>query len=153
MEFYGTYSATGGPGAGTWGCSIDDMDLHMLRPDSQGGASVFTRPGDCGFFNMNPDWGVAGEPSDDPRLDLDDSWAVGPENINIEQPSLAPFDGWYTVYVHDSSNTVERFTPNGVHVRVYLDGVVVKDYDFAIEGEDAFYCVARIHWPSGVIED
>jgi hypothetical protein len=136
-----------------WWDETDDMDLHMLRPDSQGGATVFDRPGDAGWFNPNPDWGVAGETSDDPALDLDDIWAVGPENINIAQPASAPLDGWYTIYVHDYPSTVERQTPNGVHVRIYLDNVVIKEYDFNIEGEDAFWYVARIHWPSGALEN
>ncbi len=136
-----------------WWDHADDMDLHVLRPDSQGGHTPYTSPSDCGWFNMNPDWGVPGVDSDDPRLDLDDIWTTGPENINIDDPAGAPLDGWYPIYVHDYPYTAKYYGDNGVHVRVYLNGSIVNTYDFTMAGENRNYYVAKIHWPSGQVID
>ena len=136
-----------------WWDNADDMDLHVLRPDSQGGHVAYTSPSDCGWFNMNPDWGVSGVDEDDPSLDLDDIWSTGPENINIEDPAVAPLDGWYPVYVHDYPYTARYYGDNGVHVRIYLNGSIVNTYDFTMSGENRRYYVAKIHWPSGQVVD
>jgi hypothetical protein len=127
----------------------DDMDLHLLRPQSP--ATPHSAPGDCFYANMNPDWGVAGYAGDDPSLDLDDIPGTGPENINILNPAVSPYDGWYQVFVHDYPGTVDYYPSNGVTVNIYLNGVLTQTYNFSMSGEDTDYYVAKIEWPSGQI--
>ncbi len=133
-----------------WGVP-DDMDLHVLRPDSQGGPTPHSSPGDCYYANTNPDWGVSGVGTDDPGLDLDDIPGTGPENINIEDPAVAPYDGWYQVFVHDYPYTEIYDPANDVTVNIYLNGVLAQTFNFQMSGEDADYYVAKIHWPTGNI--
>ena len=133
-----------------WG-DPDDMDLHLLRPDSQGGGTPHESPGDCFYANMNPEWGVSGFGGDNPSLDLDDIPGTGPENINIVDPALSPYDGWYQVFVHDYPMTVDNYDPNDVTVNIYLNGALAETYNFSMSGEDTDYYVAKIEWPSGQI--
>ncbi len=135
----------------------DDMDLHLVRPQGQwtdGGPAIgsFGSTDDCHFANTNPDWGVGGG-NDNPALDLDDINGLGPENINIVDPALSPYDGWYQIFVHDYPNT-QTYTPaNDVTVQIYLNGALVNSYTFQMSGEDTNYFVAKIHWPSGQVID
>ena len=129
----------------------DDMDLHLLRPPSQGTATAHSGPGDCYYGNTNPDWAVTGVGSDDPSLDLDDIPGTGPENINIMAPANAPYDGWYQVFVHDYPFTAEYYGANDVTVNIYLNGLLTQTYNFLMSGEDTDYYVAKIEWPSGQI--
>jgi hypothetical protein len=68
-------------------CDPSDLDLHLLRPGSE---RWFDSVGDCHWVNCAPgrtvDWGTAGDPTDNPRLDLDDQEGFGPENINVDVP-------------------------------------------------------------------
>jgi len=132
----------------SWATPGDDMDLHL--PQAQPAGSP-RGSGDCYFANTNPDWGVPGLADDDPQLDLDDISGIGPENINIIQPALAPYDGWYEVFVHDYPGSVVQGA-NSVTVNIFLNGVLAQTYSFTISGEDSDYYVAKIQWPSGVIQ-
>lgn len=51
---------------------------------------------DSTYANRNPDWGIVGDPSDDPRLDIDDPYGYGPENISLN----GPVEGDYLIQVH-----------------------------------------------------
>jgi hypothetical protein len=136
----------------------DDMDLHLVRPQGQwadGGSAIYPTMGsddDCHFANTNPEWGAGGS-SDNPALDLDDINGLGPENINIVNPAVSPYDGWYQVFVHDYPNTQTYNPANDVTVQVYLNGTLVNSYSFQMSGEDTNYYVAKIHWPSGQVVD
>lgn len=138
----------------SWQNSGDDMDLHLLRAQPAGQPRT---DGDCYYANCQSggwggalDWGVTGVTDDDPALDLDDISGIGPENINIIQPALAPYDGWYEVFVHDYPGSVYE-PANPVTVNIYLNGVLTQTYNFSISGEDSDYYVAKIEWPSGAI--
>jgi hypothetical protein len=135
----------------------DDFDLHLLEAnDGAGNQGTPWTDGDCYFANcasLGLDWGVAGDLYDNPYLDLDDIPGTGPENINITDPALAPYDGWYQVMVHDySGSTEDNYGDTDGTVNIYLNGVLVQTYTFTMSGDGAEYSVAKIHWPSGQVQ-
>ena len=135
----------------------DDFDLHLLEAnDGSGNQGTTGTDGDCYFANcqsLGLDWGVSGDTYDNPYLDLDDIPGTGPENINITDPALAPYDGWYQVVVHDYTGSTEdnMGTTNGT-VNIYLNQVFQQAYSFSMSGDGDYYYVAEIHWPSGAIQ-
>jgi hypothetical protein len=111
----------------SWAQDFGDMDLHYTGP----GGSPWTR-GDVYFSNKKPDWGLNntvaadGISTNDPALDIDDVWGIGPENVTQAQP----FDGAYNVSVHYFCSRQcfffscsGSFGPATATLRVYIDGV------------------------------
>jgi hypothetical protein len=134
----------------------DDFDLHLLEAnDGSGNQGSPNTGGDCYFGNcqsLGLDWGVPGDLYDNPYLDLDDIGGLGPENINITDPALAPYDGWYRVMVHDYSGSTDDNlgTTNGT-LNIYLNQVLAQTYGFSMSGDGDQYWVAKIQWPSGQV--
>ncbi len=119
-----------------WNTNDSDLDLHLVRSD----AAIFEIPGDACYCNQEPDWGVEDEPTDNPSLDLDDQWGMGPENINIEIPA----DDTYTVYVHYYLNHGGGDTT--ATVRTYLNGELTDESFGLLSGYD-LWKVGTISWP------
>ena len=77
----------------TWTELGADFELHLVRPGGQ-----INTADDCTWttcVGSGPDWGEQGDPSDDPRKDVDNTGAYGPENIFLAGPE----EGTYTVLV------------------------------------------------------
>jgi len=116
-----------------------DVDLHFIRP----GGEYWSIPDDCHWRNMNPDWGVLGDPTDDPKLDVDCITTCTLENIVLSRPVT----GTYSVKVHYYSD--HDLGPTTASVRVWVQGV---RHDFAAYlVDDQVWSVCTIEWPSKVV--
>lgn len=72
----------------------DDWELHLIRE----GGHINEAANDCTWttcLSGGLDWGVAGDPVDDPLKDVDDVDGYGPENITLQSPAA----GAYTLMV------------------------------------------------------
>ena len=124
-----------------WDTSAADLDLHMLSsPEAQ----LFDRPDDVCFCNTNPDWGSSTSEDDDPRLDLDDIYGYGPENINIREPA----DSEYPVRVHYFDDQGDGAVTSTV--RIYLNGVLEEEYSRVLERNEV-WSPGTIRWPEAVV--
>lgn len=103
-----------------WTTRGTDMDTHLMNPTG----TRWTSTDDCYYGNCNTsgtggmsilEWGAPGE-ADNPRLDLDDTDGLGPENINI----TTPVPGTYRIAIHNYSGS----GPNPTTVRIYCGGSV-----------------------------
>jgi hypothetical protein len=77
-----------------WDALGEDWELHLIR---QGG-TINSAANDCTWttcISSHPDWGVQGDPSDDPSKDVDNTGTYGPENIFLNRPEAIT----YTVMV------------------------------------------------------
>lgn len=77
-----------------WDALGSDWELHLVKP----GGQINNPDTDCTWntcISVRPDWGIVGDTSDDPRKDVDDLTAYGPESIYLS--ALEPGD--YTVMV------------------------------------------------------
>ena len=98
----------------TWDGNDTDVDTHFIRP----GGSFNGSPGDCYYLNLSPDWGTAGDATDDPYLDYDDVDGYGPENLNFAKPAT----GTYRLAVYYFSDHGNG--PTNVTVKVWLNGAL-----------------------------
>jgi uncharacterized protein YfaP (DUF2135 family) len=126
-----------------WDNSTNDQDLHMtfVPQDDR----VCNIPWDCHYRNVRPVWFAsdASGAGANPRLDIDDTNGLGPENINIDTPE----PGTYRLYVHyfDDYNTGSSM-PTRNTIRVYLNGVQVAEYRRTLSTDKAIWAVADILW-------
>jgi hypothetical protein len=129
---------------GTAGFSAgSDVDLHFLHPRANG--AYFDWTYDCYWENVNPEWGFFG-PSDNPRLDRDDTDGAGPENLNVATPEQNVRFQVGTHYWNDWSYGHAFAT-----IRVYIYGVLRDQWaDVRIVNED-MWDSHYIDWPSGVV--
>jgi len=123
----------------TWDELGDDFELHLVRPGGQ-----INTADDCTWttcVGAGPDWGVEGDASDDPRKDVDNTGAYGPENIFLAGPE----EGTYTVLVEhwgggdaNAPGTV-TFNVDGKTTVVEIDALAPQHV----------WTAGTIEWPSG----
>lgn len=120
---------------------LADIDLHLLTSEGE----FFNDPYDTNYCNPNPDWGTAGDSTDDPMLDLDAySSPPGIENINIQ----SPVEDNYQVKVH-------YYESNGagdvaVTVNVYLYGALEESFSRVLS-RNKVWDVAEILMPEAYV--
>jgi hypothetical protein len=131
-----------------------DVDLHYRHERGEWRDSKW----DVFYQNQNPDWGIQGEPSDDPRLDIDDIDGAGPENI-VHNPGNR--DQSFEVGVHYYRSELQsviseqcpdkepsNYGPSYATVRIYLQGeLTFESEDHYLPETDAFWEVTTIDWP------
>ena len=83
-----------------------DLDLHLIAP----GGEYFGEL-DCFYGNPAPDWGVEGDATDNPSLDLDDEGSNAAEAITLQRPE----QGEYVIaahYVNSKESTTYSTAPS-----------------------------------------
>jgi hypothetical protein len=138
----------------TWDHASADLDIHVLEANDGTGVSgtMLDLSSDCHYANCvsGLDWGVPGLITDDPFQDIDDVSGFGPENINIEAPAGAPYDGWYQMVARDHTTTWNSIVFD-VTARVYVNGVMEHEEVFDIPTGVLDYYALELHWPSGAV--
>ncbi len=126
-----------------WDEQGSDFELHLVR---EGG--VINDPvDDCTWttcVGVSPDWGVEGDPSDNPSKDVDDTGTFGPENIVYPNPA----DGRYTVLIEHWGAGQPGAT--GV-VTINVAGQPSAQIEVTGLDPQHVLTVATISWPEGTI--
>lgn len=137
-----------GPGAGS------DLDLHVRHPlatgeDIDGDGLLdgwFDQPFDVHWRNPRPDWGQLGDPSDDPRLTLDDTDGAGPEAVDL--PRTAG-DGVYTVGAQSWDD--HGYGSSLATLAVWLDGGRLGDVPAVAIQPGRFCTLATLELPAATL--
>lgn len=133
-----TWNTPGDPdqtdGSGT------DLDLHYLHPQG----IWDEHPWDIFWRNPRGDWGVQGDSSDDPSLDLDDTNGAGPENIT--HSGLEPVTYNIGAFYYASGTLGASY----VTLKVYTNGTLAFEHqDKYLPHDGTFWHAAQLTWPSG----
>jgi len=122
-----------------------DLDLHFRHPSATG---WFDEHFDCNWANWNPDWGVVEDPSDDPRMDLDDTDGAGPESISFEglEQGLMYRVGVHYWDDHDFGLSIPT-------LRVFWnDALLAELTGESLNGDDFFWEVLDVELVNGSLE-
>ncbi len=125
-----------------WDNAVTDLDLHFLAPNAS-----YEGAKDCWWANQHPDFGVQGDPSDDPSCGPDDLAGFGPETATYDTPA----DGTYTVVVDFPKDNGAAHPDTHATVRVYELGVVVAELDQDLKKAHERWIAGTIDWPSGKV--
>jgi len=119
-----------------------DLDIHYKRDSDPWNGDM----GDLYWHYPDRDWGVQGDMTDDPSLDIDDTNGAGPENVSHDNPP----DDTYSVGVYYYADN--GYGPSYATVRIYIAGALAQEFDnkfLAATGK--FWYVADLEWPSATI--
>lgn len=135
-----------------WNKDQTDVDLHFLNPvgaaNPWASTGWFNSPNDCYYADRTPEWGVAGNTQDNPRLDLDDTNGFGPENINLARPQTGKFRVGVHYYCDDSVGA------SSATVRIFCNGQLSNEFGPMVLPRSGFFWeVADIQWPGCTITE
>lgn len=119
-----------------------DIDLHFVHPNGCWEDLEW----DVHFRNPGPDWGIRGNGSDDPKLDLDDTDGAGPENVSLRRPENVT----YRIGVHYFAD--RDHGPSFATVRVYVRGILMfEENNKEVPVTDTWWVVADLDWRTGEV--
>lgn len=130
-----------------WNDPNNDLDLHAVL--AEGGDRVFGALSDCFWRTCQPatcteldscspvlfDADSAPFIDGNPRLDIDDTNGLGPENINIDDPQ----PGHIRIYAHYYGLVAESESPTQATVRIMIDGYIAAEYQRVLRRNDLWY--------------
>lgn len=117
-----------------------DLDLHYLHPNGRWNEL----PWDIFWRNNSADWGVQGDSSDDPSLDIDDTDGAGPENVSHSGMESGTY-GVGAYYYAEAGLGASYAT-----IRIYYDGQLIYEHEnrFLLRS-GMFWHAADVSFPSG----
>lgn len=119
-----------------------DVDLHVLHPNGCWNDTTW----DCFFNNTNANWGNVASDDDNAELDIDDTDGAGPETVSIDSPESVT----YRVGVHYYDD--HGYGVSFASIRIYVFGILAAEFlDQELVGNDYWWEVATIEWPSGAV--
>ena len=125
-----------------WDNPGTDVDLHVLRNSM---ALLNTLPDDCFYQNRTPDWGIAGDNTDNPALVRDALTGYGPEVFGY----VNPVDGTYRIVARYENELLSARPSSKVTVRVYLFGILKAEASKTLQHSGDTWEVVDVTWPSG----
>lgn len=123
-----------------WDHEQPDLDLHLL----EGSAALFS-DGDCHWANRNPDFGVSGDPSDDPSLVRDALRGYGPEKIVFSNPPEGRFQ---VSVVYAKTNGQSKTLPTTATLRLFVFGILAAEVSQTLDTPSTRWDVLTFDWPS-----
>ncbi len=131
--------------------NVGDLDLHFLAPMTyeQSLSQWFSPLFDCHFRNPTPDWGVIGNPEDNPNLLLDSRGEFEAyEVLALAEPQATEEpDTLYTVGVHYWSAGMDGADPAvEVTMRVHLASALVFEGTQVMNAASMMWPAVRISW-------
>jgi hypothetical protein len=123
----------------SWSRLGGDLDLHLVRP----GGAMFSGS-DCFFDNSAPDWGIAGQVCDNPKLDINCCHSCTVENIVLSKLET----GTYSIKVHYIYDY--GIGSNTANVRLWFQGAIYTFGPRTLSNTEV-WDVATLQWPSKVV--
>jgi hypothetical protein len=112
-----------------WDLPGVDLDLHLIAPEGE----YFTEA-DCYYGNPAPDWGVAGDSTDNPLLSVDDEGSAHAETITLQRPPA----GEYSIVIHYVNSKESTTYTTAPTLRVLAGGtelILMQGQDLTEPGE------------------
>jgi hypothetical protein len=133
-----------------------DVDIHLqrpwpMRPSIEEGGGWFGDFETCNFRAPAPDWGVMGNPDDDPMLIRDGTQSPGVEVIRLNAPQVdANPDQPFLVGVHYYRANPSQFgdpdLSSNITVRIFLSGELALEREIIMENTYDLWEAAAIIW-------
>lgn len=126
----------------SWKHALTDLDLHLLD-----GNSELYSEGDCFWDNRQPDFGILGDPVDDPRFTKESLKGFGPEEVVFSKPS----GGTYSVAVEYGKTNGAEDPETEAILRVYVFGSLEAEMSATLTTPGQIWDVLTIEWPAAVV--
>ncbi len=127
-----------------WDNQNTDLDLHLFRTPTTRISDV---PDDCSFQNRTPDWGIQGDPADDPEFVRDALTGYGPETFGWKNP----INGTFRAVVVFQQDYLTASPSTRATLRVYQFGILKAEISKTMPMRGEIWPVADITWPSGEV--